>query len=294
MPRHSPGRRQSLLICAVAYIAALAAAAVTCRVLRLQGPVTAALAADVAATVVVFVFSVSLDNSSVYDPYWSVAPVPLVLFWMLRPGAAIGSRQLLVAVLVAAWAVRLTQNWARRWKGLADEDWRYADYRSLGAAYWPLSFFGFHLMPTVLVFLGCVPLAAVFAGSGSPGPGLLDAAGFVVTAGAIVVEAAADRQLRHFLHSPRVPGTTLDTGLWSLSRHPNYFGEVTFWWGLWLFGLAARAPWWTIAGPAAISALFLLVSVPMMDRRMLARHPDYAAHMQTHSALIPWPARRSA
>ncbi len=147
------------------------------------------------------------------------------------------------------WAVRLTGNWLRRWRGLADEDWRYAGYRRLGAGYWPVSFLGFHLMPTVIVFIACVPMSFSLA-STARSLGLLDAAAIVITAAAIAMESVADQQLRRFMTSPRAPRDILDSGLWALSRHPNYFGEVLFWWGIWLFGVAAHpSSWWTIAGP---------------------------------------------
>ena len=82
----------------------------------------------------------------------------------------------------------------------------------------------------------------------------------------------------------------LDTGLWAALRHPNYVGEGLFWWGLWLFGLAADPGWWwTVAGPAAITALFTFVSVPWMDRRMEARHPGWLARRAHVPALWPRP-----
>ena len=116
-----------------------------------------------------------------------------------------------------------------------------------------------------------------------------------MTAGAIAIEALSDLQLRRFLRTRRDPSAVLDKGLWQFSRHPNYFGEVVFWWGLWLFGLAADPGWaWTVVGPVSITLLFLLVSVPWMDRRMLSRHPAWAARMKATSALVPWPRRRLA
>jgi steroid 5-alpha reductase family enzyme len=264
-----------------------------CRLTPGWAPVWSAGLADLAATVVVFCFSLGLDNSSVYDPYWSVAPALLAPWWLLRRGglaAATGVRQAAVLALVLLWAGRLTWNWMRRWRGLGHEDWRYADYRRLGAGYWPVSFLGFHLMPTVLVFVGCLSLLPAFSPAGRP-LGLLDAAALVVTGGAILIEMTADRQLWRFLAARR-PGEILDSGLWALSRHPNYFGEVAFWWGLWLFGLAADpSRWWTIVGPLGITALFLGISVPMMDRRMLSRHPEYAAHIERRSAFLPWAPR---
>ena len=292
MPPTKMSKNRSLFVVLLAYLAAAVIAAGVCRLTGEGSPVLAAALADLAATVVVFAFSLALDNSSVYDPYWSVAPFPIGLYWMVRFSAGLTPRQLVLLVLVLVWAVRLTANWLRRWRGLADEDWRYADYRRLGAAYWPISFLGFHLFPTILVFLGCVSLVPALM-EGSRPAGVLDVLAVVVTVTAIGIESTADRQLRRFLSSPRTPGQILDTGLWALSRHPNYFGEVLFWWGVYLFGLAANPFWWwTIIGPLTITGLFLGVSVPMMDRRMLARHPGYADHMGIRSGLIPLPGRR--
>jgi steroid 5-alpha reductase family enzyme len=294
MPTTKMSKNRSLLLILLAYLVAGLTAAGVCRLAGGGSPVLAAALADIAATIVVFAFSLALDNSSVYDPYWSVAPFPIGLYWMLQFSAGLTPRQLVLLALVLFWAVRLTANWLRRWHGLADEDWRYADYRRLGAAYWPVSFLGFHLFPTILVFLGCVSLVPALA-EGSRAAGVLDLLALVVTVTAIGIESLADRQLRQFLASEKAPGQILDTGLWALSRHPNYFGEVLFWWGVYLFGLAANpAWWWTIIGPIAITGLFLGVSVPMMDRRMLARHPGYAAHMGIRSGLLPLPGRRQA
>lgn len=247
--------------------------------------------ADVLATAIVFGFSVAFDNSSVYDAYWSVAPM------VIAPAlAAIGSgdvaRKAVVVALVFAWGARLTYNWARGWQGLGHEDWRYVELRRFGRAYWVVSFVGLHMMPTALVFLGCLSLfPALVTGRAPLGP--VDAAAFFVTAGAIALEAAADQQLRKFRLSNPPPGTILESGVWSWCRHPNYLGEIGVWWGLCLFALAAdRAAWWTVVGPLAITSLFAFVSVPLLDTRSLARRPGYAEHMARVPALFPWPRRR--
>jgi hypothetical protein len=138
-----------------------------------------------------------------------------------------------------------------------------------------------------------LPTWPALSGHGRPlGP--LDLAALGVTAAGIAVEAVADRQLRRFLRTRGDPSAVLDTGLWRLSRHPNYFGEVTFWWGPWLFGLAAYPSWaWTVVGPLSITALFLAVSIPWMDRRMRARHPGWVERTASLPALVPWPWRRA-
>ena len=262
---------------------ALAAAVAAGWTVRNWHPLAVVAAADFAGTIVIFASSVTMRNSSMYDPYWSVAP-PIIALYLMNGDA----RDWLVLALVAAWGLRLTFNWARGWPGMDHEDWRYADIRrSAGRAYWGASFAGIHLFPTVQVYLGCLALFPAMAGERPLG--LLDAVAATVTAGAIAIETLADEQLRAFVRKSE-PGETMDSGLWRHSRHPNYFGEVSFWWGRWLFGVAARPSdwWWTLAGPLAITIMFLMVSIPMLDRRSLERRPAYVERMQHVSALIPW------
>jgi steroid 5-alpha reductase family enzyme len=287
-------RQRLLRAVALAYAAALVAALATAAALAGHHPLLVAAAGDFAATVVVFAASVRHDNASLYDPYWSVAPLPIAAYWLgaMAPGAPT-ARAWVATGLLALWAVRLTANCLARWRSLADEDFRYVELRRrTGRAWWPASFFSVHLFPTAWVFLGLLPLFPVLARPSRPLGGL-DVAAALVTAGAILIEGLADRQLRRFLAARRDRTEVLDAGLWALSRHPNYFGEVLFWWGLWLFGLAADpAWWWTVAGPLAITALFTFVSVPWMDRRMEAHHPGWRARRAGAPALVPLPARR--
>ena len=285
-------RARGLAALAVAYGAALAAALAVGWALRGRHPLLVAAAADGAATLVVFGFSVRHHNSSLYDPYWSVAPVPIVVYW-----AAVGNggvRAAWIVALVCLWGARLTANQLGRWGGLGDEDFRYAELRArTGRWYWPASLAGVHLMPTIWVFLGLVSAFPALVAPGRP-PGELDAAAVAVAGGGVALEALADLQLRRFLRARRDPAAVLDRGLWALCRHPNYLGELLFWWGLWLSGAAAAPRWapWALVGPVAITLLFVLVSVPWMDRRMASRHPAWAERFRGAPALLPFPRRR--
>jgi steroid 5-alpha reductase family enzyme len=275
-----------------AYLVAMLVAMAVVRSLPGLHPIWVAALADVAATAVVFLSSVLLDNSSVYDPYWSVAP-PIVATYWIATADTLGVRQVLILALILIWAGRLTFNWARRWGGPADEDFRYREIRSkTGRGYWPASFVSIHLMPTLWVFLGLLPIYPALAQPGALG--LVDLAACLVTVAAIAIETVADQQLRRFLRSPHQPGAVLNRGLWARCRHPNYLGEVLFWWGLFLFGMAARpALTWTLVGPLSITMLFLFISVPWMDRHMLARHTGWADQMKKVPALIPWGRSRA-
>ena len=253
------------------------------------------LVADLAATVVIFGFSLAYRNSSFYDAYWSVIPPLLAVYWYVDfDGAAVDpTRAVMVIALVWLWGIRLTANWATYWGGLTHEDWRYPLVRARAGRFGTLAdFAGIHVFPTIQVFLGCLPIYAVMTRGQAP-LGWLDAVAFVVTLGAIVIETVADLQLHAFIKR-REPGSFIRHGLWAWSRHPNYFGELGFWWGLMLFGLAvAPDQWfWIVPGALAMTVMFVFVSIPFMDERSVVRRPAYAAHMQRVSALVPLPPRR--
>lgn len=112
------------------------------------------LVADVAATVVVFIFSMIFNNSSIYDPYWSVVPPVIVIFLMRLFPQGDQVRQFVLLCLTLFWSIRLTANWFRGWKGLNHQDWRYISIaEKTGKWFWPVSFLGIHFMPTLFVFL---------------------------------------------------------------------------------------------------------------------------------------------
>jgi steroid 5-alpha reductase family enzyme len=287
------GRAPSLAVVTAAYLLAGAAAWLTV-VLLPAAPLMEALNADVVATVVIWTLSELLRNASLYDPYWSVAPPVIAIAWAVG-GDGDTTRAAVVCGLVAVWGVRLTLNWATGWRGLGHEDWRYrklrVDTRGL-LPFWVVSLGGIQLMPTLLVFAGLLAVYPALT-SDAHAFGAVDVVALVVTAAAIVTEATADLQLRAFARDPAHRGAIADRGLWAVSRHPNYLGQIGFWWGLWLFALAADPSWWwTVVGPLAMVALFVAVSVPMMDARSLERRPGYAEHMAAVPALIPRLTRR--
>lgn len=255
-----------------AYVAALAAAYATVRLVSFS-PLWSAATADLVATLVVFGFSAAANNSSVYDPYWSVAPPVIAAYW-IAPGDG-GAALSIILVLVLVWGARLTANWAIRWQGLEDEDWRYREFRfDAGRWYWPVSLAAIHLFPTAAVFLGLLPLyfasaiGTATSGTGAgPSPASTAAvSGIFVVAGSIIVESLADNQLR--AHRREAPGTRCRRGLWGIVRHPNYVGELGFWLGLYLASLGLGAPWWTGVGVVIMFGIFFGYSIPTMNRHL--------------------------
>ena len=287
---------------AVAFGAALSLAA------RLEArwpgaPLFNGLIITCACTTVVYLFSLRADNSSVYDPYWVLAPLHLAFVWKAQaPGGFwfYEPRETLCIVLLWAWAVRfiVMVPWEGWRTGLTHEDWRYAQLRArLGAkAYWPFSFTSLHLTPTLLVYGALCPLGRVILqGDAAPPLNALDAAAALVTAAGIGVEGVADETLRRWQRANPGARTAFRGGLWRYSRHPNYCGECLFWTGLLLFAAAAgalQAEGRLAAGAASMWAFFRLASVPLMDARSLERRSDYAEVMRSTSALLLLPSGR--
>ena len=289
-PLRHVSRRAALGWVAAAYVLALTGACVTL-LLAPWPPLAAMAAASLVATGLIFLGSMGLRNSSLFDPYWSVIPIAVVLAWLPLAQAPV-LRTGLISLLVGAWGLRLTWNWARGWQGFGHEDWRYERIRArTGRAYWLVSGLGIHVFPAAQVYLGLLPVYGAFT---STRPlGWLDGVAATVTAFGIAWETAADRQLHRFRQDPTHAGRTLTTGLWRSARHPNYFGEIMFWVGLALFALAAgRSEWWFYVGAVAMIAMFRFISLPLIDQRMLERRSDYPERMASVNALLPWPPRQ--
>ena len=277
----------SLTIIFVIYAIAINISYVIILVAPFENSMIKVLIADVAATLIVFLFSFILKNSSVYDPYWSAIP-PFIVTWLIFINPEGNSfRQFLIFGLVLFWAIRLTANWARGWKGLNHEDWRYQKIAAdTGKMYWPVSFVGIHLMPTIFVFMGCLPLW--YSINSSEPTNLIDLVASVITLGAILIEWISDEQLRKFKMKSQ-NSAYMNKGLWSLMRHPNYFGEILFWTGLFLFIPATNSNGglWTGIGFIFMVVLFKYISIPLMDKRNRDKRPGYENYIKEVNALMP-------
>ncbi len=251
-------------------------------------PLVALFLADIAATIVVWAFGLLYENVSVYDPYWSVFPPVVFLLWAIYTGCW----SLPVILLLIAswyWGWRLTRNWVITFKGIAHEDWRYTKYRSMHPAIFHLiNFFGLNMIPTLVVFVAMLPGLRIYEIGDVAVEGVMEwgilVFGFIVCLASATIQLIADKQIHDFRAAH--PGQYCQVGLWKHGRHPNYFGEIQFWWGIWimyasLYGIDAF-----IGGPIAMTALFLGISIPMMEKRQLQNKPGYAEYRKQTRMLI--------
>ena len=282
---------KAYLVVVFSYILALLVAILVGLIFSSFHPLVMIFFADLAATLVIFVISTIIKNTSLYDPYWNIAPLVIIFYLLLFPqGPKTDSiRHIIVFTLVAILSIRLTYNWLRGWRGLKHEDWRYTQYREkMGRKFWVINFTGLQLMPTVLVYLGSMSLYPAVSLS-KISFAFLDIIAIIITLGSILLETIADQQLYRFIKNREDSQQNIAHGLWKYSRHPNYLGEILFWWGLYFFAIAADLSFfWTIIGPTSITILFVIVSIPLMERRNLKMKPEYADYKRQVSRLIPW------
>ena len=274
----------SVAIIAVIYIiAAVAGFFVFRKALSAMSELWALLLADVVATVIVWIFGLVFRNVSVYDPYWSVAPPVILTAWAFYKGC-FSLPVILLLIAIWYWGIRLTGNWLSTFKGLAHEDWRYTRYRETQPPYLfhITNFFGLNMMPTLLVFACMLPGLGLYAAGAVAN--WITWLGFVVCLASATIQLVADTQIHRFREEH--PGQHCNVGLWKHGRHPNYFGEIQMWWGVWIMYVSLHRIDWHVLAPVAMTALFLFISIPMMEKRQLARKPGYADYRNNTRILI--------
>ncbi len=237
-----------------------------------------------------FGIAILKKRNDVADVAWGLGFAFVAIISFFKNGAVF-DRGLVVTALVLIWALRLSIHIYLRNKGKG-EDYRYKAWREAwGKWFYVRTYLQVFMLQGFLLLLVVSPviITQVYHKGGF---GLLDVAGILVWLTGFLFETIGDRQLATFLKNPLNKGKLMQSGLWLYSRHPNYFGEVAQWWGLWLFALATPYGWLGIIGPLTITLLILKVSgVPMLEAKMVT-HPDFASYRQRVSKFIPLPPRR--
>ena len=240
----------------------------------------------ITATLFVFLFSNIHRNSSIYDPFWHVAPIPIV-FYIANQSPLPDLQLNLVLSAFLFWALRLTYNWYLNWSNLDHEDFRYIDLKDNNRFIAFINdLFGIHLIPTLIVNVSLYPIYEALMSNNLNN---LIYIGFILIILAVVIQYISDAQMRKFKSNESNFGKTMKFGLWKYSRHPNYLGEVSFWFGIYIFALASGSTSiWLLACPMVMLALFVFISCPMMDNRSLKKRPDYKEYMDKTPQLIMW------
>jgi steroid 5-alpha reductase family enzyme len=237
---------------------------------------------------IVWMISLWIQDASIMDVGWGLGFILLAWFYFFLTDGFM-ERGALVCGLVTVWGLRLSlhilgRNWSR------GEDWRYRTWREqAGSRFWWISFFRVFFLQGFLLWLISAPLLAAQFSRLPAQLTALDWLGTSIWMAGFLFEAIGDWQLTNFRKNPANAGRVLRNGLWGYSRHPNYFGDATLWWGYFLIALATPGGLWTIFSPALMTWLLVRVSgVAMLERSLLKNKPDYQAYVRSTSAFVPW------
>lgn len=238
--------------------------------------------------VALWLLSLALKNSSIVDIFWGTGFV--ITFWvgtLLVPGN-MTTRAILLGVIVTIWGLRLSLHIYQRNHG-QPEDFRYAKWReAAGPSWWWRSFFKVFVLQGMLMWIIAAPLLAIQVGVVDPMKcKCTDYSAAALWLVGFIFEAGGDWQLKRFKADPANKGKLLTTGLWSITRHPNYFGDAVAWWGFYLLALASGA-WWTVFSPIIMTYLLRNVSgVAMLEKTMKDTKPGYADYIANTPAFMP-------
>ncbi|MDP3450358.1 MAG: DUF1295 domain-containing protein [Anaerolineaceae bacterium] len=242
---------------------------------------------------ILWIFSLLVKNASIVDIFWGFGFVisAWVYFFLTPDGFLV--RKLIIVGLSTIWGLRLsihilTRNWGK------PEDYRYQKWRGEhGKIWWIRSLFQVFILQGFLMWLISTPLLAAQYSNLPAKLTLLDYIGVILWFIGFYFETAGDQQLKTFKSNPANKGRILNTGVWRLTRHPNYFGDSAQWWGFYLFALAASG-WWSIFSPIIMTIFLIKVSgVALLEKTLKDTKPGYSEYIKTTSAFIPWFPRKS-
>ena len=236
--------------------------------------------------VATWLLSLAIKNASIVDIVWGLGFA--ITSWVLALAIdGDSTRQILLAFMVGLWGVRLGSYLAKRNLGHG-EDWRYKAMRKKkGARFGLISLVTVFGLQGALMFI--VSLPVMFGNSDStPGVGPIAVVGIMVWAVGFLFEAVGDWQLARFKRDSSNAGKVMQSGLWSLTRHPNYFGNALLWWGIGIVGAETGSGIIGFIGPVVMTFFLLKVSgVPMLERSLNKRREGYAEYAARTSMFIP-------
>ncbi len=238
-----------------------------------------------------FIASLIKERNDLADIAWGLGFVLLALtsFYFGYRAQGVSARSILVTALVTIWGLRLSGHIYLRNKG-KEEDYRYKKWRQEWRCFKVRSFFQVYLLQGVLLFIISLPVLII---NRAPASNLqiVDFLGLSVWVFGFLFEVVGDYQLKKFIEDPEKDGI-MQSGLWSLSRHPNYFGEVVQWWGIFLISLSVSQAFFLALSPITITVLILKVSgVPLVEKRM-AKKPGFEDYKRRVNKFFPLPPKK--
>ena len=287
MQKLKESRLWSYVVIAIVYVLAIALQLVLFNVINIENIYLKIFIVDLIATIFVFIFSLIFGNSSIYDPYWSVEPLVIVVLLMSQNKINFPV-VISFGVVFILWGLRLTLNWALSFKDLTKQDWRYTMLKEKTKKLYPLvNFFGIHLFPTIVVYLALLPAINFIQINYT---NYFSYFGIAIMLLGIVIEIVADYDIYEYHKRNKDDHRQIiQTGIWKYSRHPNYLGEIVFWYGVFFAMLPLDFfAIYFVVGAVINHLMFIFISIPMNEKRMKKRKFNYEKYQEETRMLLPF------
>ena len=237
-----------------------------------------------------FIISLIKKRNDIADEAWGLGFV-LLAWTSLLISDNFYMQNVLVNILVSIWGIRLFTHIHKRHNG-KEEDSRYLSWRnSWGKWFFIRSYLQIFVLQGIFLYIIAIPL--MFINKNVYGDlNYLITIGLFIWIVGFLFESISDKQLSDFIKNPENKGKLMTKGLWKYSRHPNYFGEVILWWGLWIITLSVPNGIYTIVGPITISILIIFVSgIPLLEKKYKGR-ADFEDYKKRTSIFFPLPPKK--
>ena len=243
------------------------------------------LIADVSATIFIWIVGLVLKTASIYDPYWSIQTVAIYVPLQIMYGFNLGN--IIFLIFLSLWAIRLTYNFIKTFNDITYLDWRYKNIQIKTKGLYPLvSLLGIHMVPTLIVFATSIP-AFMYVIKGFDF-NFLNLIGLLTMFIGVLLEFSADRNMHQFKKTRTDRSQIINVGLWKYSRHPNYLGEILFWYGVAFTLIFPNVTYWyLIVGAILNTLLFLFISIPLAENHMKTYKPGFEEYKKRTRMLLP-------
>ena len=277
----------SFIIITLIYIFATLIQVILFNKLNIENLYLKILIIDVVATIFVFIFSLIFNNSSIYDPYWSVEPA-IILILLMAHNKINYPVVITFGIVILLWSLRLTLNWALSFNNLTKQDWRYTMFKEKTKKLYPLvNLFGIHLFPTIVVYLSMLPMIDFISINYT---NYLSYFGVAIMLLGVIFEILSDFDIYEYHKRNKDDRRQIiNTGLWKYSRHPNYFGEIIFWYGVFISILPVDpSSLYLCLGAIINNLMFVFISIPMSEKRLKTYKFNYEKYQEETRMLIPF------
>lgn len=226
-----------------------------------------------------------LKTASIYDPYWSIQTVAIYVPLQIMYGFNLGN--IIFLIFLSLWAIRLTYNFIKTFNDITYLDWRYKNIQIKTKGLYPLvSLLGIHMVPTLIVFAASIP-AFMYVIKGFDF-NFLNLIGLLTMLIGVLLEFFADRNMHQFKKTRTDRSQIINVGLWKYSRHPNYLGEILFWYGVAFTLIFPNVTYWyLIVGAILNTLLFLFISIPLAENHMKTYKPGFEEYKKRTRMLLP-------